>query len=150
MVAFWQRARCPRADGQRCSLQLNAERLGSRGKMTRSNWAYDEMRQVGVDFDDAEQVVQYDAKQGSDQQAHRLLSRSVACSNRATSIRDYIAGWCAKGDKFKDDCVRGRIGESVSCDVYGEDAVPDAYIVQPDPPPKRVDRKVAPEALKIG
>ncbi len=41
--------------------------------MERVNWAYDEMQQVGVDFENAEQVVQYDSKQGSDRDAERQL-----------------------------------------------------------------------------
>ena len=41
--------------------------------MERVNWAYDEMQQVGVDFENAEQVAQYDSKQGSDRDAERQL-----------------------------------------------------------------------------
>jgi hypothetical protein len=36
-------------------------------------WQYDEMRQVGVDFESAEQAAQYDARQGTGPQAHRQL-----------------------------------------------------------------------------
>jgi SAM-dependent methyltransferase len=36
-------------------------------------WYYDEMRQVGVDFEDVEAVAEYDAKQGSDRAAERRL-----------------------------------------------------------------------------
>ena len=41
--------------------------------MARANWQYDEMRQVGVDFENVDQVAQYDAKQGSDRDAEREL-----------------------------------------------------------------------------
>jgi len=41
--------------------------------MARAKWMYDEMRQVGVDFENADLVAQYDAKQGSDASAERRL-----------------------------------------------------------------------------
>ena len=41
--------------------------------MARRSWQYDEMRQVGVDFENPDQVAQYDARQGSDQKAEREL-----------------------------------------------------------------------------
>ena len=41
--------------------------------MARVDWVYDEMRQVGVDFENPEQVAQYDSKQGSDREAERQL-----------------------------------------------------------------------------
>ena len=37
------------------------------------DWVYDEMRQIGVDFENPEQVAQYDSKQGSDRDAERQL-----------------------------------------------------------------------------
>jgi SAM-dependent methyltransferase len=37
------------------------------------NWLYDEMRQVGVDYNDAAQVAQYESKLGSDREAERKL-----------------------------------------------------------------------------
>lgn len=40
---------------------------------TRPAWLYDEMRQVGVDFEDADLVDRYDARQGSDRAAERRL-----------------------------------------------------------------------------
>ena len=33
--------------------------------MTRSNWFYDEMRQTGLNFENADQVASYDANQGN-------------------------------------------------------------------------------------
>lgn len=41
--------------------------------MAHEDWKYDELRQVGVDFEDAEQVAEYDARQGSDQDVERQL-----------------------------------------------------------------------------
>ena len=42
----------------------------------RPAWQYDELRQVGVDFENAAQVAAYDAKQGSDAGAeHALIAR---------------------------------------------------------------------------
>ncbi|MGH0035713.1 MAG: class I SAM-dependent methyltransferase [Myxococcota bacterium] len=40
-------------------------------------WHYDELRQVGVDFEDVEQVARYDAKQGSSREAERGLVRRL-------------------------------------------------------------------------
>ena len=48
--------------------------------MERANWAYDEMRQVGVDFENAELVSQYDSKQGSDRVAERELVERLSIS----------------------------------------------------------------------
>ena len=39
-------------------------------------WQYDELRQVGVNFENAAQVAAYDAKQGSDPEAERALIAS--------------------------------------------------------------------------
>lgn len=41
--------------------------------MSRAGWRYDEMRQVGVDFEDPGQVAAYDLKQGADRDAERRL-----------------------------------------------------------------------------
>jgi ubiquinone/menaquinone biosynthesis C-methylase UbiE len=41
------------------------------------SWQYDEMRQVGVDFENAAQVAAYDSKQGSDRSAERDLIRRL-------------------------------------------------------------------------
>lgn len=41
------------------------------------NWHYDEMRQVGVDFESPDQVDEYDSKQGSDRTAERELIRRL-------------------------------------------------------------------------
>ena len=35
------------------------------------SWHYDEMKQIGVDFDDPAVVAKYDARQGSDLEADR-------------------------------------------------------------------------------
>ena len=35
------------------------------------SWHYDEMRQVGVDFENRDQVAEYDSKQGSNRIAER-------------------------------------------------------------------------------
>ena len=42
-------------------------------QMARVDWIYNEHRQVGVNFEDSEQVAQYDSKQGSDRGAERQL-----------------------------------------------------------------------------
>jgi len=39
--------------------------------MSTSHWQYDEMKQIGVDFDDPAVVAKYDARQGSDLEADR-------------------------------------------------------------------------------
>src|SRR3954469_2569209 len=39
--------------------------------MNTNNWQYDEMKQIGVDFDDPAVVAKYDARQGSDLEADR-------------------------------------------------------------------------------
>lgn len=46
----------------------------------RPRWQYDELRQIGVDFEDAAQVAAYDAKQGSDPEAERRLIARLAIS----------------------------------------------------------------------
>jgi putative AdoMet-dependent methyltransferase len=44
--------------------------------MQRMSWTYDEMRQIGFNFENVEQVAQYDSKQGSDRDAeHQLVTR---------------------------------------------------------------------------
>ena len=37
------------------------------------NWLYDETRQVGVDFESAAQVAEYDSQQGSNREAEQAL-----------------------------------------------------------------------------
>ncbi len=80
----------------------------------------------------------------------RLAKRAQGHKNRAASLKKYIASWCEKGEKFKDDTVKVRIGENASCDVIDESKVPDAYMVKPELPPKRVDKKAALADLKTG
>ncbi len=66
------------------------------------------MRQVGVDFEDAEQVAQYDAKQGSDQQAERKLVErlgitpgqvvvDLGCGTGSFAREAARAGACVRG-----------------------------------------------------
>ena len=49
-------------------------------------WQYDELRQVGVDFENAAQVAAYDAKQGSDPEAERALIARLAIPSRAVVV----------------------------------------------------------------
>ena len=44
------------------------------------SWWYDEMRQVGVDFENADQVVEYDSRQGSNREAERQLIERLGIS----------------------------------------------------------------------
>lgn len=44
------------------------------------NWQYDEMRQVGVDFDQPEMVAIYERKQGTNSDANRALLRRLGVS----------------------------------------------------------------------
>ncbi len=85
-------------------------------------------------------------------QAHvdRLAKRATGHRNRAKSLKHYIAQSCAKGDKFKDDTVKVRIGEVVSVDVFDEAEVPEKYKVQPPLPEMRVDKKAIREHLDGG
>ena len=41
------------------------------------NWHYDEMRQVGIDFENPSQVTEYDSKQGFDGAAERKLIKRL-------------------------------------------------------------------------
>jgi putative AdoMet-dependent methyltransferase len=41
------------------------------------NWHYDEMRKVGIDFENPGQVTEYDSKQGSDRAAERKLIKRL-------------------------------------------------------------------------
>jgi cyclopropane fatty-acyl-phospholipid synthase-like methyltransferase len=52
---------------------MTSKKTGGNMRMARANWVYDEMRQIGVDFENVEQVAQYDAKQGTDRDAERQL-----------------------------------------------------------------------------
>lgn len=52
---------------------LRATREEGDTEIERPGWWYDELRQTGVDFEDALQVAAYDAKQGSDPEAERRL-----------------------------------------------------------------------------
>ena len=85
-------------------------------------------------------------------QAHvdRLSKRATGHRNRAKSLKHYIAQWCVKGEKFKDDTVKVRIGEVVSVDVFDEAEVPEEYKVQPPLPDLRVDKKAIKSYLDDG
>ena len=54
--------------------------LGGGTQMARVDWADNEHRQVGVDFENSEQVAQYDSKQGSDRGAERQLVERLCIS----------------------------------------------------------------------
>lgn len=109
--------------------------------------------------DEKERVVLYLARKALDElgeaervkrHVDRLAKRVKIHENAAKSLKKYIAGWCAKGDKFKDDTVKVRIGETVSVDVIDEKKVPAAYMIQPALPLPTVDKKTALADLKLG
>ena len=54
-------------------------------------WQYDELRQVGVNFENAAQVAAYDAKQGSDPEAERALIARLAIPPRAVVVDLVVA-----------------------------------------------------------
>ncbi len=45
--------------------------------MTKPDWYYDDLRQVGIDFDDTGQVATYDTRQGADTSADDALLRKL-------------------------------------------------------------------------
>ena len=49
-------------------------------------WQYDELRQVGLDFEDASQVAAYDARQGSDPNAERALIERLEITRGAVVV----------------------------------------------------------------
>ena len=49
-------------------------------------WQYDELRQVGIDFEDVEQVTAYDAKQGSDPGVEQALIKRLGVFRGAVVV----------------------------------------------------------------
>lgn len=49
--------------------------------MARANWLYDEMRQVGMDFEDADQVVRYDSRQGTNRDREAGLVKRLGITD---------------------------------------------------------------------
>jgi hypothetical protein len=79
--------------------------------------------------------------------------RSARLNKRAENVRNYlllqmqIINW----KKIETAEIRiGRRNNPVAVHITEEDSVPDNFWVQPDPPPKRIDKKAIKEALQAG
>lgn len=59
--------------------------------MTQPDWWYDDLRQVGLDFEDEAQVSTYDARQGGDAAADRALLLTLGVT-RDTALADIGCG----------------------------------------------------------
>lgn len=59
--------------------------------MTQPDWWYDDLRQVGLDFEDEQQVATYDARQGGDAAADRALLQNLGVT-RDTAMADIGCG----------------------------------------------------------
>ncbi|MDO8381248.1 class I SAM-dependent methyltransferase, partial [Phenylobacterium sp.] len=59
--------------------------------MTQPDWWYDDLRQVGLDFEDEGQVATYDARQGGDAAADRALLSGLGVT-RDTALADIGCG----------------------------------------------------------
>lgn len=81
--------------------------------------------------------------------AYKLLKRAQAYANRAEWLKQQITEDCSAGEKFRDDEIRFHVGESQACEIVDESKVPNGYWVQPDTPPKRIDKKELLKDLKV-
>jgi hypothetical protein len=86
--------------------------------------------------------------------ADAMALRAARIAKRAESIRHYlllqfqIVDWRKKIEA--DDIVIARRNNPVAVQVLDESSVPASFWVQPEPPPKRIDKKAVKEALQSG
>src|SRR5271167_2965305 len=86
--------------------------------------------------------------------AEAMLNRGRRLNKRAESIRHYLllqfqlVDWRKKIEA--PDIVISRRNNPVAVQISSETEVPENFWVQPDPPPKRLDKKAIKEALQSG
>lgn len=83
-------------------------------------------------------------------QADRLKARAARHVAKAESLKRYMAGSCELGEKFADDTLQVRIGESTSVDVLEERDIPGTFFATPDPPKPKLDRAWVLRELRAG
>lgn len=86
--------------------------------------------------------------------ADAMAKRAARLEKRAESVRAYLLlqmqaiDWRQKINR--PDIVISRRNNPVAVFVADEKSVPEKFWVQPDPPPKRLDKKTIKEALQAG
>jgi Siphovirus Gp157 len=100
-------------------------------------------------------ILSLEASADSIKEAAKAMDlRAARLSKRADSIRHYlllqmqIIDWRRKIEA--DDIVIARRNNPVAVQVLDESSVPPSFWVQPEPPPKRIDKKAVKEALQSG
>ena len=85
--------------------------------------------------------------------ADAMELRALRMTKRAESIRAYLLFQMQTVDWRKIDTpeiIISRRNNPAAVQVADEASVPDSYWVQPDPPPKRIDKKAVKAALQSG
>lgn len=85
--------------------------------------------------------------------AKAMKERSERVQRRADSIRAYLLFNLQSVDRKRIDTaelVIKRVNNPPAVQIADEDAVPDEYWFQPEPPPERLDKKAIAAALKAG
>jgi hypothetical protein len=94
------------------------------------------------------------ASEDIDEAAKAMAARASRLKKRAESIRHYLLlqfqfiDW--KGKITRPDIIVSRQNNPPAVIVSDETLVPANFWVQPDPPPKRIDKKSVKEALQAG
>jgi hypothetical protein len=80
-------------------------------------------------------------------------ARADRIQRRADSIRAYLL-WslqCVDRKRIETaDLVIARRNNPVAVQITDEKSVPDSYWVQPEPPPKKIDKRLVKDALQSG
>lgn len=83
----------------------------------------------------------------------QMAHRRKVLENRAESIRAYIKACMESAGISKIECPYFKMSikkNPPSVEIYDEESIPEELMVQPEPPPKRPDRKAIAELLKSG
>ncbi len=99
-------------------------------------------------------ILSLDASAESIEEAAEAMKlRAARISKRAESIRQYLLVQFQIVDFKKistSELVISRRNNPVAVQVTDESTVPEAFWVQPEPPPKRIDKKAVKAALQAG
>ena len=119
----------------------------------------DTLESVEASFEDkavavAKMVLSLEAEAAAiNDAAKKMEARSRSAQRRADSLRAYLLFQFQSIDKKRietDELVLNRRANPVAVQITNEHAIPPEFWVQPEPPPKRIDKKAVKDALQAG
>jgi len=82
--------------------------------------------------------------------AEGLVTRAMAHEARADRLERFVASCLEPGQDLADPRVEVRWSKSQAVVIEDAELVPDEYWIQPPAPPKRIEKKLVRDAIKLG